>query len=373
MIKVCHLTSAHKANDIRIFVKECVSLAKAGYEVYLVAPNARNEVREGVNIIGVPVKGYGFLYRIFCSSRLIYRKTLEIDANLYHFHDIELFKYGVRLKKKGKKVIFDSHEDWIGYAENIEWLPAVFKKVAVFNIRRWYKKYLNLFDAVITVTPHIVEKLKGYTEKVSMVTNYPIVDADDLVICDEREYMNRENSICYAGTVYKASNQEATIRAINEIKEVKYVLVGEISPKDKTELEAVAGWEKVEFINKVPMKELKRIYNRVLAGMVIFDYIPNIGGKMGTLGSNKMFEYMMAGLPIICSDQDLWVDLIRRYKCGFCVSPGNVSQIREAVLGLLKDKKTAFEMGRNARRAVLEEFNWKNQEEVLLELYRKVC
>ena len=52
MTKVCHMTSAHGEEDIRIFRKECVSLARAGYEVYLVE---RGESREknGVHIIGV--------------------------------------------------------------------------------------------------------------------------------------------------------------------------------------------------------------------------------------------------------------------------------------------------------------------------------
>ena len=38
MIKVCHMTSAHKSSDVRIFEKECVSLAKKEeYEVYLLS------------------------------------------------------------------------------------------------------------------------------------------------------------------------------------------------------------------------------------------------------------------------------------------------------------------------------------------------
>ena len=47
-VKICHFTSAHKTNDIRIFQKECVSLAKAGYKVYLVVPNAETKSVNGV-------------------------------------------------------------------------------------------------------------------------------------------------------------------------------------------------------------------------------------------------------------------------------------------------------------------------------------
>ena len=43
MIKVCHMTCAHGEEDVRIFHKECVSLAKADYDTYLVE---RGESRE---------------------------------------------------------------------------------------------------------------------------------------------------------------------------------------------------------------------------------------------------------------------------------------------------------------------------------------
>ena len=36
MSRVCHVTSVHREEDVRIYAKECVSLAKAGYEVFLV-------------------------------------------------------------------------------------------------------------------------------------------------------------------------------------------------------------------------------------------------------------------------------------------------------------------------------------------------
>ncbi len=51
-IKVCHITSAHNSDDIRIFHKECASLAKAGYDTYLVAKGESRE-EKGVHVVGV--------------------------------------------------------------------------------------------------------------------------------------------------------------------------------------------------------------------------------------------------------------------------------------------------------------------------------
>ena len=63
MLKVCHFTSVHDAKDRRIFSKECCSLAKLGFKVFIVAPNAVSEIIHDVQIIGVPVANDNRLYR----------------------------------------------------------------------------------------------------------------------------------------------------------------------------------------------------------------------------------------------------------------------------------------------------------------------
>ena len=159
-IKICHLTSVHSAKDVRIFVKECRSLAFAGYEVTLIAPNAFNEVVDGVSIVGVNISYANRLYRIFKASNIVFSKALEIDADIYHIHDPELLPYGVKLKKIGKKVIFDSHEDVPKQILNRRWLPILFRNIVSFAYKIYEKKCLKIFDAVISVNNTIVDRLK---------------------------------------------------------------------------------------------------------------------------------------------------------------------------------------------------------------------
>ena len=116
MTRVCHFSSAHAPNDTRIFHKQCASLAREGYDVTLVvkakdSQSVGTTVEKGVKVIQVPVDASSRLKRMLFGAKSIYRKALEVDADIYEFHDPELLPYGLRLARKGKKVIFDSHED----------------------------------------------------------------------------------------------------------------------------------------------------------------------------------------------------------------------------------------------------------------------
>src|SRR2546428_6863995 len=105
-IKVCHLSSVHKRYDVRVFYKQCRSLAKRGYETtFVIADNKGDELKNGVNIIdvGAPTNR---IQRITQTIFKIYKKALAINADVYHFHDPELLSIGLLLRLKGKKVIY---------------------------------------------------------------------------------------------------------------------------------------------------------------------------------------------------------------------------------------------------------------------------
>ncbi len=371
-MKVCHMTVTHKATDNRIFEKECKSLYNNGYEISVIAPNIQDCELDGLRIYGVSLSSHP-LARLFYGAKKIYKKALEVDADVYHFHDIELFKYGVKLKKRGKKVIFDSHEDWIGYTQEIAWLPALIKNYMAANIRHSYKKHLQEFDAVITVSPHIVDNLKKYSDKVWMITNYPIIQPQDSVPFTLQDYQTRKKKFCYAGTVYTWSNQQFILKAMQDINDITYYIIGPVAEKYKRQLTALDGARKANFIPRIPKAEVLKHYANSISGFVILNYSPNSNWEKGTIGSNKIFEYMLAGLPIICTDFECWKEMIiDKYQCGIYVKPGDTEAIQKAIQAILDDPEKAYAMGQRGQQAVMKEFNWHTQEKKLLELYSKL-
>lgn len=103
-MKVCHVTSAHSRYDVRIFEKECISLAKCGYAVTLIVnDDKKDEIKDGVKIVSTGFKPSGRRQRMLSSMKYIWAKMQEVDADIYHFHDPELLQMVSRLKKRNKK------------------------------------------------------------------------------------------------------------------------------------------------------------------------------------------------------------------------------------------------------------------------------
>lgn len=366
MKRICHLTSVHSAMDIRIFKKQCCSLAKAGYEVYLVAPNAVTEVKDLVKITGVPVKKEGRLYRMFHLTKAVFRKALEIKADIYHFHDPELLSIGLKLKNKGKKVIFDSHEDVPQQILNKTYILQPFR----FLISHIYAKYeswiVAKLDATIAVNEIIGKRLKKYNTNTVVISNYP-----DVINRGKKE-IEKENNICFAGAITEDYLHYEVIDVINRIKDVRYSLAGPCNIQYLEKLKQHPGWEKVDYYGVLPFTKVLHLYQKAKIGVAIHKYTQNVGGKEGSLGILKNFEFMAAGLPIICTDFRVWKKIVEEERCGICVAPHDSEGLASAIQFLLDNPEIATEMGENGRKAVVEKYNWVSEEKKLLTLYESL-
>ena len=108
MYKVCHMTSAHPRYDPRILEKECTSLAKAGFQVYLIVNDDKaDEQYNGVNIVSTGMTFSGRRARMTKGAKAVYKQAIELDADvfgavIFSFIFAEIY-YLVLTHKKAKK------------------------------------------------------------------------------------------------------------------------------------------------------------------------------------------------------------------------------------------------------------------------------
>lgn len=367
-MKVCHLAGAHKRNDVRIFHKECSSLSKAGHDVYLVA-QGESELINKVNIIGIGNYSNSRFNKLYLIPKEVFKVALKINADAYHLHEPSQLRFVGKLKKLGKIIIFDSHENTLEFIVDKEWIPKFLRSLLQYFYNRYAISKMKACDALITVTPHIFNTLNCFHDNVVLVTNYPCLTFSTKST-ETRNQKARE--IIFTGGVSSQWSHEYIIQAMANIEDVKYSIFGKGESSYINYLKTKYPKVKVIFHGKVEHDIVLEAQRKASIGVAIAQYSKNLAGIVGTLGNTKLFEYMLSGLPVICTDFVLWKEIINRFNCGICVSPVDVNAITKAMVYLLDNPEKAKIMGENGRRAVLEKFNWTNEELKLIELYKKL-
>jgi glycosyltransferase involved in cell wall biosynthesis len=366
-MKITHLTSAHSRYDTRIFIKECISLTKnINYQINLVVADGKgNERKNNVDIFDIGKKIGGRISRMTSTVKKVYKKALELDSDIYHLHDPELIPIGLKLKKMGKKVIFDAHEDLpkqiIGKPYLNKFLLIILSKI----ISKYENYTCKKFDYIVTATPFIKEKFLKINENSIDINNFPILGE----LSNETPWSEKKNEVCYVGGIAKIRGIREIVRAMKYTHRIKLNLAGSFNEKEiEKEVKEYVSWNKVNelgFINRV---EIADVLKKSKVGLVTLYPIINYCDALPV----KMFEYMASGIPVISSDIPLWKNIIETNECGICVDPMNPKEIGKAIQYLIDNPKESEKMGKNGKKSVIEKYNWTIEEEKLLNIYKEL-
>lgn len=363
-MKVCHMSSAHYLDDIRIFHKECKSLAKAGFETFLVGAGDVNEVRDGVHIISATKKATSRKERMTVTAKAVFEKALSLDCDIYHFHDSELLPYGKKLRKLGKIVIYDSHEDLPRQIMAKDWIPLILRKPISFFIEKYENSAAKKMSFVITATQTIKNRFKKVNPNCEAINNFPSLS--DIKLQNEG-YLERENVLCYAGGISKVRGISAIFDAMENI-DGKFNFAGIADQGYLNELSQHKNADKTKYLGVLDREGVNKLYKSATVGDCVLLTTPNHINSMPI----KMFEYMGAGIPFVCSDFPLWKSIVKECDCGIAVSPENKEEIATAVNFLFENKERAFEMGKNGRDWAEKKYNWFSEEKKLVDIYNSL-
>ena len=291
-------------------------------------------------------------------------------ADVYHSHDLTTLPIGYIAKRKtGGKLVYDSHELFTEVVGLRSFERFMFKLMERCLIRR--------VERVITVNNSIAEVLsKRYgVELPQVVMNCPSLG--------DREKPMPANSlrrklglpqgmpiILYHGGFSLGRGLHNLILAASYLNEGKIVLM---------------GWGKIEQELKDLVKD-KGLADRVLftepvlpsqvAGQVA---AANIGVPLAQNTclnnyysiSNKFFDYVRAGLPVVTSGFPELKRVVEGYHVGKTCNPEDPRDIAAAINWVLADKDRYEEMRRNALEAA-KIFNWENESKKLLDVYESL-
>lgn len=358
-------TSVHRWNDNRVFYKEAVSLAKH-FDVELHAPaDFEKKQLENVTIIGLPQwqkESDRKAIRIKLWNRL--KKS---NADVFIFHDPELIWIGIKARILfGKKVVYDVHENTVASIKRKKWLGSISKLIAIsgYSIMQWISRWI--FDHFILAEHSYKEVIK---KKATVVLNYPV----------EKEWPRDYEKIydlVYLGDVTEDRGGVIIIDLIkkltNNYPELKLAVVGKVEKNAQMIIEEKIDKLKLRnhvfLFGHVNYPEAMEIVYQSKIGLCLLKPIENYVYSYPT----KLFDYMQAGVPFVCSNFLLYEKLVNECEAGVTVNPLDVEAVANKISNLFIDSVMYDRLSQNGINALKKYYNWISQEKKLIEVINSI-
>ncbi len=343
-------------------------MANAGYDVYLVAQGETYE-KNGVHIVGFGPKRSSRLQRMLFTTRLAYQKALAVDADIYHLHDPELLPYGMKLKHRGKKVIFDSHEKYTEQIRCKGYLPNWCRSLIAACYGAYERFVLKRIDGLVFPSPlRGKNPFEGQCRNFTFLSNVPRME--ELYHQYNAHTQKYERSLVHVGVLSYTRGITHLVQAAAQ-SECTVYLAGAFSPASyQTEVETLPEFSHAEYLGKLDRPAVADLLQKCQIGIAT---LLNVGqyNQFNCLAT-KVYEYMSLGLPVILTRSSYNETVVEQYQFGICVDPENIEEISNAIRYLFDHPDEARRMGENGRRAIREEFNWSIEEQKLFSLYKTI-
>lgn len=388
-MKVCMHVLSRSLPDVRV-MRSATALVKEGFSVSIIDIESERTCPIKEEIGGIQIyhliepswftaRNFELWFFMKCVQIFIRSilRLLRTPADVYHANDLKALPacyIAARLRRK--PLIFELYdlqfpvpETSVGFWRHLGKLLTPILAVILPHCA-----------GVIATSPlHARELCKRYhlTEisLIRSVLTYRTVKKSDCL----RQHLGLGPDVhiaLYQGNIQPDRGLEKLVFASAFLEpNVVIVIMGKGMGSTQTQLEALIASEgvadRIKIIPPVPYEELLDWTASADIGLLV--HSPDYSLNVRTMLPNKVFEYLMAGLPVLSSPLGAVVDVIRTYDVGQVMTSLAPEDIGTAINAMLADQEMLERLSRNALQASREELNWDKEMLLLLALYQKVC
>lgn len=303
------------------------------------------------------------------------RKVIQGEAfDVIHCHEPDALAVGLRLKKTtGARVIYDSHESW--GAVFAQRLPSVLWRGAAAAFQLWERSLLKRCDGAIGASWAIADWLRQHlpADRVATILNVPVPE----VFGPAPEWSWGDTTVlCHDGHLGFDRGLKTMVQAVGEVArhhKVVFRIVGDVFNEPRAWLESYVREHRLEGVIQrtgwLPYEQVGRHIGTCHIGLVAFQRLPN----NVVTSSNKVFNYMLYGLPFVGPDFRLAkIKLAREERCGRLADSASPASYAQAITRMIEDRKETLAMRERALAASRSKYRWEHMERELVRLYNTV-
>jgi len=381
---ICMHVLGRARTDQRV-LREATALTSAGYRVTIVdiesdPARGKTEAIEGVELRHIVMPDWfistrfkpWFLVKLARILLAGVTNLAQAPADIYHAHDDNaLFASNIAARLRRKPLVFDAHELPLVDPHIVRW-PTL-TRVARFILRQLTQHA----RATIVVSAPIGLRLRElYGGPPAVVVRnllpYNTVPRSNRL----REYfgLSVETRVAlYQGQLAPDRDLDKLVYAAHALPEnVVIVLMGAGSSQQPLQrlIDAEGLQARVKLAPFVPYQELLAWTTSADVGLILYN--PDFSENVRMCLPNKLFEYVMAGLPVLASPLVAVREILEEYQVGRIAERLDPASFGAAIGAMANDTAALEMMRRNELAAARGDLNWEAERWRLVDLYDRL-
>jgi glycosyltransferase involved in cell wall biosynthesis len=385
-------------NDIRV-LREIGILNEFGFEIYVLCFAFSRKTKNPINQISITRISIGKRLKnilfFFLNTIPLYEWIWTIYINRFigknkidvlHVHDLYMSKAshnGIKMAGSSIPMVLDLHENYPFSVTTYNWTKGFFRNL-FSQPEKWRKKekeYLEYANRIIVLSYEyrdvLIEKYPQFLKDTfTVLPNVP-----DLSLFENKNrkvipnpFSSNYSIIIYYGVIAERRGVFDALEVFKNLTEenypINFLLIGPVDKKDKSQFLEMINTESIkEQVHYIPWIDSGELFSYLdICDICIAPFHKNPQHESGI--ANKIFDYMLAGKPLIVSDCKPQQELIQQHKCGLVFE--NMVQFRDAIIILIENKELRNSLGKNGHEAIINKYHTGIVKDNLLKLYNTI-